>query len=442
MDEFFIVNGGYPLKGEIEVGGAKNVVLPALVAGLLTQERVILENIPLIADLFSMIHISEKLGVKINVHNHKLIIDNSHFLNQKISLEAGAKLRSSFMMIIPLLLRFGKAKIPNPGGCRIGARPVERLIEGLKSLGVKIKYKPEDGYFHAEVRRLTGTTYKFPKNSHMGTEMMMMGAALALGKTILENAALEPEVDDLIKLLNQMGAKIKRVKPRIIVIDGVKKLKGVSYKIMSDRNEAVTLAIAAIATRGDVFVKGADQKVLQFFLEKLDQAGAGWEAFKDGMRFYGKNSLRAVDVTTSCYPGFMTDWQAPWAVLMTQAQGVSRIHETIYESRFQYVLELLKMGAKISFYNPQVTNPAELYNFNLQDDKKGYYRAIKIMGPTKLHNGVLEIPDLRAGATLVLAALTASGKSFLSGIFHIDRGYEKLEERLSKLGARIQRAKE
>lgn len=442
MDDIFIVNGGYPLKGETEVSGAKNVVLPALVAGLLTQEKVLLRNVPLIADLFSMIHISEKLGVKISVNSHELTIDNSHFLNQEISLEAGAKLRTSFMMIIPLLLRFGRAKIPNPGGCRIGARPVERLIEGLESLGVKIKYSPDDGYFHAEARKLIGTTYRFPKNSHMGTEMMVMAATLALGKTILENAALEPEVDDLIKLLNQMGAKIKRVKPRTIVIDGVKKLKGTSYKIMTDRNEAVTLAIAGIATHGDILVKGADQKVLQLFLEKLDQAGAGWESLEKGIRFYWKNPLRAVDVMTSSYPGFMTDWQAPWAVLMTQANGQAKIHETIYESRFQYVLELIKMGAKISFYNPKVINPAELYNFNLQDDRKGYYRAIKIMGPTKLHNAVLEIPDLRAGATLVLAALTASGKNFLSGVSHIDRGYERFEERLVKLGAKIQRTKE
>lgn len=442
MDDFFIVNGGYPLKGEIKVGGAKNVVLPALVAGLLTEEKIVLENVPLIVDLFSMIHICETLGVKTNLSGHELTIDNNDFLNAEISLEAGAKLRTSFMMLIPLLLKFGQAKVPNPGGCRIGARPVERLVEGLESLGVKIKYNSDDGYFHAEAKKLIGTTYKFPKNSHMGTEMMLMAAVLAEEKTVLENAAQEPEVDDLIKLLNQMGAKIKRVKPRTIVIKGVKKLNGVSYKIMSDRNEAVTLAIAGIATHGDVLVKGADQKVLQLFLKKLDQAGAGWESSENGIRFYYKNALRTVDVGTSCYPGFMTDWQAPWAVLMTQANGESRIHETIYESRFQYVLELIKMGAKISFYNPVVTDPASVYNFNLKDEIKGYYHAIKITGPTKLHNAVLEIPDLRAGATLVLAALMAPGKSFLSGVSHIDRGYEKFEERLTKLGAKIQRIRE
>lgn len=442
MNDFFVVDGGYPLKGEIEVGGAKNVILPALVAGLLTDEKVVLENAPLIADLFSMIHICETLGVKTKFNNHELTIDNNGFLNAEISLEAAAKLRTSFMMVIPLILRFGKAKIPNPGGCRIGARPVERLIEGLQSLGVKVKYAPSDGYFWMEAQKLTGATYRFSKNSHMGTEMMLMAAALANGKTILENAALEPEVDDLIKLLNQMGAKIKRVRPRTIVIDGVKKLNGASYKIMSDRNEAVTLAIAAVATHGDVLVKWADQKVLSLFLEKLEKAGAGWEPLEKGIRFYYKKTLQPADITTACYPGFMTDWQAPWAVLMTQAQGVSRIHETIYESRFQYVLELIKMGAKISFYNPKVSNSNEVYNFNLKDEIKNYFHAVKIVGPTGLHNAVLEIPDLRAGATLVLAALTAPGKSYISGVEHLDRGYEKFEERLTKLGAKIKRAKE
>jgi UDP-N-acetylglucosamine 1-carboxyvinyltransferase len=235
-----------------------------------------------------------------------------------------------------------------------------------------------------------------------------------------------------------MGAKISRTKPRTIVIDGVKKLHGATLKVSPDRNEVVTFAVAAIITKGDIFIKDIQKKGLLEFLTMLEKAGGGFEEKNGGIRFYYQKELKATDVTTSFFPGFMTDWQGPWAVLMTTAKGVSSIHETIYENRFSYVNELKKMGAQITLYNPKVSNPNEFYNFNISDDKN-YFHAEKIFGPTSLHNGVINVFDLRAGATLVLAALIAKGQSAVFGIEHLDRGYEQFDKRLKTLGAEIRR---
>lgn len=438
----FIIKGGRPLKGEVSVSGAKNVALKVLIASLLTDEEVVIKNIPLITDFYRMVKIIESLGVetKIGKEKHQIVMRNKGLRKFRVPLEVGARLRTSSMVIAPLLSRLGQAQIPNPGGCRIGARPIDRHIEGLKKMGAKIKYNPEDGYFYAQAQKLAGATYRFPKNTHTGTETLILAAVLAEGETVLENAAQEREIDDLIRLLNLMGAKINRVSPRKIVIKGVEKLHRAEFKIMPDRNEAVTLAVAALATKGDVLIHGPERESLKAFFEKLDQAKAGWEPVdKNSTRFYFKDKLKAVDVTTAPYPGFMTDWQAPWAVLMTQAQGTSIVHETIFENRLAYAQELKKLGAKIEFFNPQVKNPRQFYNFNWQDNRSFYYHAIRITGPTPLHNGVLQVTDLRAGATLVVAGLVASGTSYIDGVEHIDRGYEKIEDRLRKLGAEIRR---
>jgi UDP-N-acetylglucosamine 1-carboxyvinyltransferase len=261
-------------------------------------------------------------------------------------------------------------------------------------------------------------------------------------KTTFENCAAEPEVDELINLLNQMGAKILRTKERTIVVNGVEKLGGTEFTIGPDRNEVVTFAIAAIVTQGDILIKGAECVDLSPFIQRLELAGAGVEQKKNGTRFFYKGKLTSVDVETSSYPGFMTDWQGPWAVLMTQAKGKAVIHETVYENRFGYVNELKKMGADIVLYNPEVKNPEEVYNFNLSDNNSSYFHAIQIKGPTTLHNGVVEVSDLRAGATLVLAALSAKDESVIFGVEHLDRGYEKLEERLRTLGGDIKRIRQ
>lgn len=437
--EKFIVKGGNKLKGNISVSGAKNVALKAIVAACLTDEEVIIKNIPLISDVLVMTEIVESLGGKVKINDHTLSIKVEKFCSSRIPLDRAAAVRTSFMLMIPLIIRCGKAIIPNPGGCRIGARPIDRIVDGLKLMGVDVVYDSEDGYFHASANQLIATKYFFTKNTHTGTETLILAASLAKGRTILENAAEEPEIDELIDLLNQMGANIKRVNSRTIIINGVNKLHGATFTIRPDRNEIVTFATAAIITHGDISIRNTNGEGLKKFIEKLKEAGGGVEQLKNKIRFYYKGQLRGTDVTTLPYPGFMTDWQGAWAVLMTMAEGVSIIHESVYENRFGYVSELKKMGANIKLFNPVVANPQEFYNFNLDDDKKEYSHAAEIIGPTKLHNAVVDITDLRAGATLVLSSLAAKGESIVFGIEHLDRGYEKFEERLKIIGADIRR---
>lgn len=441
--QIFIIRGGKKLKGEISVFGSKNVASKALVAACLTSEEVSIENLPLISDVVTMSDIIEHLGGKIVFKDHKITIKMENLISEKISLEKAAEIRPSFMFLAPLLARKGKAIIPNPGGCRIGARPIDRVVIGLKQMGVKIKYNNKDGYFYAEAPNgLKGTKYKFEKSTHTGTETMILAAVLAKGKTVLENAAEEPEIDELIGLLNRMGANIIREKQRRIIIEGVKKLHGASFRIVPDRNEIITFATAAILTEGEVFVKGINKRGIEEFLEMLDECGGGFEEKPNGIKFFYKGVLKPTDVTTGYYPGFMTDWQGPWVVLMTKADGVSTLHERVYENRFTYVNELKKMGAEIELFNPVVRHSEKFYNFNMKDDTKNNSHAARIYGPRKLHNGILDIADLRAGATLVLAALAAQGESVLFEIEHLDRGYEQFDKRLKKLGASIKRVVE
>ncbi len=439
--EKLVINGGKKLKGEVSIFGSKNVALKALVAACLTDEEVIIENVPLISDFLIMVDIIKELGGTVDITDHTVSVKLEKFVKDKILLDKAAEVRTSFMFLAPLLARVGKAIIPNPGGCRIGARPIDRVIDGLKSMGVHVDYDSKDGYFHAATNHqkgLFGTKYKFIKNTHTGTEAMILTAVLAKGETVLENAAQEPEVDELIDFLIKMGAKIKRTHQRTIRIEGVQKLHGATFRINPDRNEIVTFAVAAIITKGDMFIKDIQGEGLVEFLEALDKAGGGYEEKTDGIRFFYENELRPTDITTSIYPGFMTDWQGPWAVLMTTAKGSSVIHETIYENRFSYVSELKKMGAHIELFNPKVENPDDFYNFNIDDDN-GYFHAERIYGPVTLHNGVVNVSDLRAGATLVLAALAAKGESIIFGLDHLDRGYEQFDKRLRVLGADIKR---
>lgn len=435
-----IVKGGNKIRGEIKVSGAKNVAMKVILAGLLTDKPIYVENVPLISSIFGTAEIVKPLGVAVKLrNNHTMTIIGDGLKNHIVPLQLGGLYRTATMVMGPLLSRLGKATVPNPGGCRIGKRPIDRHIDGLKAMGAKIKYK--NGFFVAETNRLHGAKYRFTNNTHTGTESLILAAVLADGETVLENAAEEPEIDDLIRLLNLMGAKIRRRK-RVIAISGVKELDGAEFSVMPDRNEAVTFAIAAIATKGDLIVDGTQRVYLKSFLEKLDEACGRWEPISDSKtRFFVSPQLKSTNVTTSCYPGFMTDWQAPWALLMTQGGGISTIHETIYEDRFGYVSELRKMGAKIDFFNPKVANPQTIYNFNWKDKRNNNFQAIKIYGPQYLHNAVIDVCDLRAGATLILSSLIASGESIISGIEHIDRGYEDIEMRLSSLGAKIKRIK-
>lgn len=441
--EKFVITGGKALHGEIVLGGAKNVALKVLVASLLTDEPIRIYNLPLLRDVFFMLEVLQGLGLTYTLDGHTVTIQNNGIKNTKVPLEVGARLRTSSMVVGPLLARYGEATIPNPGGCRLGARPIDRHMEALEHMGAQINYHSDDGYFYLKAKILTGTTITFPKNTHTGTETLILAAVLAKGKTVLRNAAEEVEIDELITLLNSMGAKIIRSAKREITIEGVSSLHGAQYFIQSDRNEEVTFAIAAAVTGGDIVIKSSRRSSLNAFLTVFRKSGGRYEEIDETTtRYLAGKEICATDIVTTPYPGFMTDWQAPWAVFMTQAKGTSMIHETVFESRFSYVGELKKMGAMIDFFDPPVDNPEKFYNFNWEDRVNGYHQGIKIHGPTDLHNAVLEINDLRAGATLVLAALIAKGESYVHGIEQIDRGYEELEIKLKSAGANIRRIKE
>ena len=441
MDKYTI-KGGKKLKGEVRVIGAKNAALKALVAACLTDKEVIIHNVPLISDFYVMIDIMKELGADVKLSGHTVKIQMKSFSQISIPLDKAVLARTSSMFIAPLLARSGEAIIPNPGGCRLGARPIDRTINGIKQMNVGITYHSEDGYFHAKTKGLIGTKYHFKKNTHTGTETLILAAVLAHGTTILENAAEEPEIDDIINLLNRMGANVARTGNRQITINGVDKLHGAEYTISPDRIEVATFAVAALVTGGDVFIKDANKTDISLFLERLRLTGAGIEEREDGIRFFSTGTLNAVDVTTGIHPGFLTDWQALWGVLMTQAKGMSIIHETVFEDKLGYIEDLQRMGAKVKLFRPVVKNPEKVYNFNLDDDNPENFHAVKISGPTALHNAVMTTLDIRAGAAVVLAALCAKGKSTIFGIEKLDRGYEEFEKRLQELGADIKRIKD
>ncbi len=441
--EKFIITGGKKLSGRISVSGSKNMALKALVASCLTDEEVVIKNIPLISDFTVMSDIIRELGGDVEIKDHVAKIRFKKIKKTKISLDKAGTVRTSSMFLAPLLARENRAIIPNPGGCRIGTRPIDRIIKGIKRMGVKVRYQSKDGFFHLDSSGgLQAVRYEFEKNTHTGTETMIILSVLVKGKTVLENAAQEPEIDDLILLLNLMGADIKRTAPRTIVVNGVEKLYGTEFSIPFDRNEIVTFAIAGLITQGSIFINNINTKGLEDFIKVFKEVGGGVDVKKDGIKFYYKNKLKPSRVKTTFYPGFMTDWQGPWTVAMTQADGKSIVHETVYENRLGYIDELSKMGADIDLFNPKVKNPQNFYNFNFEDNKPEYKHAARIKGPIRLHNAVINITDLRAGATLALASLIASGQSIIYGVEHLDRGYERFDKRLKILGANIKRRKE
>lgn len=433
----YIIKGGNKLSGEVTISGAKNVALKAIVAACLTDEKVILENVPKISDVHYMLELVRNFGGKVEEYNGSVSIEVLNISNVRLSLDTAIKMRTSSLFFAPFIARCGKAEIPNPGGDKIGARRIDMHIEGLEKIGVKVTSK-DDGFFYAKAKRLKGTTYRFKKNTHTGTEQMLLISVMAEGKTVLENSAREPEIDELIELLNKMGANIKRIHDRTIEINGVKRLKGTRFRIKPDRNEAVTFAIASALTGGNIWLKNVDSEGLKVFFDEFKKVGGKIEENSSGgMRFYITDKIKTSNIETGIYPGFMTDWQGPWCVLMTQAEGESTIHETIYEDRFQYVHELKKMGANIELYNPKIKDPDNFYNFNYEDCTSDTKHAAHIKGATVLNNAVLTMMDLRAGATLVLAALIARGESVIYGVEQIERGYEKFDERLRNLGASI-----
>ena len=418
----FVITGGHPLSGEVRIAGAKNAVLKMMAAAVLTDDRCTLRNVPKISDVAILREVMTDIGFDVRRVNGDALELQAHDVAWPfVPLEAALKMRASFILLGPMLTRFGRVILPNPGGDRIGRRPVNFHVAAMEQMGASIVYR--NGYYFASAPTggLRGAHIQFPIVTVMGTENAMLAATLAQGTTVIDNAAREPEVDDLIAMLDAMGARIRRTAERRIEVEGVASLRGADHRVLGDRLEAETFAIAAAITRGEVTLTGIKPEHLASFLEVCDRMGVVHEAdaAASTLRILPSHGpLRAVDVQTDPYPGFATDFQAPLSVLLTQATGVSTVHETIFEDRMDHARELVKMGASIE----------------LVDERRA-----RITGPTPLHGAEVGIADLRAGATLILAALAATGTSVISGIEHVDRGYEQIEAKLVALGAQINR---
>lgn len=431
MKRFYKIRGGVSLKGEVQISGAKNAATKEIVASLLSSGICVLKNVPKIGDVETTIKICESLGVKFSWQDDSTLkIDSSNLKTHKVGERYSGKNRIPILLFGPLLHRFGKAEVPVLGGCEIGARPVGFHIEGLEKLGAKIECG-KDTYI-ATAKKLHGAIIELPFPSVGATENLLIASSLAFGTTVIKNAAIEPEVVDLALFLQAMGAIIRLDTDRTWIVEGVEDLRPAEHIVINDRIEAASFAIAAVVTGGDVLVKGADQLHMLTFLNWLRRAGGEFKIEKEGIRFLGKkNGLKPVALSTGVHPGFMTDWQQPFTILLTQANGVSIVHETVYENRFGYTEALNKMGANIQLFNNCLGEQCWFLN-------KGFPHSAVISGPTPLAARDIEIPDLRAGFSYIVAALLASGESKLYNIEHIERGYSNIKEKFKALGAKIE----
>jgi UDP-N-acetylglucosamine 1-carboxyvinyltransferase len=412
----FLITGGKPLNGTVVIDGAKNSALSIMAACLLSSEVSILENVPRLKDVYSMIEVIKILGVKVEwIDNTTLSIDPDDFNNYEAPYELVKTMRASFLVMGPLLARLRKAKISLPGGCAIGARPVDFHLKGFRALGANIT--TEEGYIKAEANRLRGSDIYIDFPSLGATENIMMAASLAEGTTIIENAAKDPEVIELGNFLNKMGAQIEGLGNDIVSINGVRKMKGAHYRIIPDRIEAGTYMVAAAITGGNVEIKNVNPYYLKSCLVKLEEAGLNVDIDSEIAYISDPEGIKSVDIKTMPFPGFPTDMQAQFMALMTIANGTSIITENVFENRFAHAGDLRRMGADIKI--------------------EGRNSIIK--GVKKLSAAPVMASDLRGGAALVLAALVAEGITEISRIYHIDRGYVKLEEKLKALGANIKR---
>ncbi len=415
MNQFHI-EGPNRVTGTIEAGGAKNATLPAMAASLLTDEPLELRRVPRVRDIRTMARLLTHLGVDNEADDEvvRLCPTGAEDLDDA-PYELVKEMRASVLVLGPLLARRGRARVSLPGGCAIGVRPIDQHLAGLEALGAEVAL--EHGYVTAQARQLTGARYRFGMPTVGGTENLIMAATLARGTTRLENCAREPEIVDLAELLNAMGARIKGAGQETVEIEGVETLSGTAHTIIPDRIEAGTYLVAAAMTSGDVTVAGSRAADLAPLLEKLAEAGCRFEQLEDGIHLSRDGELRARDIVTAPHPGFPTDLQAQYMALMTQAEGVSTICETVFENRFQHVPELGRMGAKIEI--------------------DGSYA--RVYGPSPLSGAKVMATDLRASACLVLAGLAADGQTVVDRIYHLDRGYERMEQKLTTLGARVER---
>ena len=410
------VFGASKLKGEIRISGSKNASLPILAATLLSEKKIILSNLPKVKDIETMIYLLTSLGSKININKDKIEIDNSKISKTVAPYELVKTMRGSILVLGPLLARFQNVKCSMPGGCNLGLRPIDIHLKALAKLGVK--YKIIKGYVHAKAPKgLIGTKIKFPKISVGATENIIIAASLAKGKTILSNCAIEPEIKDLVNFLNKMGCKITWIGRREVKIIGVKKFKEVTYKVMFDRIEAGTMLIAAAMNEGNLKITEIKPNIIKKEISILKKIGAKIKIIDNKIEIKGSKKIKNINLTTSPFPGFPTDLQAQMMVLLCKANKKSIITEDIFENRFMHVAELKRMNAKIEI--------------------KG--NKAFIQGRSTFQSAELMATDLRASVSLVLAALCAKGKSTISRIYHLDRGYESIENKLNKAGAKIKR---
>jgi UDP-N-acetylglucosamine 1-carboxyvinyltransferase len=418
VEKKFLIKGGIPLEGEVEIAGYKNSAGAVLAASLLTDEPSIIDNLPKCTDILNEIEILKKIGAKITwLNERKIKIEPKDIDPEKIPFDLFEKMRISVLLIPPLLLRFKKIKVPHPGGDKIGLRPITTHLEAFEDF--EIKFEEKGGFYYFEApRKLKGKEIVLSEFSVTATENVMMLAALAEEKTTIQIAATEPQVQDLGRFLEKMGVKIKGLGTHTIEIEGKKKLKGIEFKVSPDLIEAVTFFIAFAITEGEGKIKNVNPGHLTIFLKKMKEIGVNFEVKKREILVKKSKNFKATRIQTLPYPGFLTDFQPMTAVLLTQAKGKSLIHEPLYENRFQHLHELRKMGADI-----EITDP---------------HRAL-IFGKTQLIGNKIKSTDIRSGAALVLAALTAKGESIVEGIEQIERGYERFDEKLKKLGAKIER---
>lgn len=419
MDKIHIV-GGTPLKGTIQISGAKNAALPLMAASLLSREPLVLKNTPGLADIKNMIELLSQHGVVASQEKDVLTLNAANITNLRAPYEIVRKMRAAVLVLGPLLARFGEAVVSLPGGCAIGTRPVDLHIKGLEAMGAEILI--EEGYIFAKVKdRLKGADIEFPLVSVGATENLLTAACLAEGTTRLINAAMEPEVVDLANCLVAMGAKIKGIGTSTMEIEGVKSLHGTTHHVLPDRIETGTYAIAAGITGGEIDLMGTDISLLPSFVETLRSAGVEMTAIPGGIRAKATSpSPISVHMETQPYPGFATDLQAQFMALMVLGNGQSQIHETIFENRFMHVSELLRFGANISVEGSVAT----------------------VTGVSELKGAPVMATDLRASVSLILAALAAKGESTIHRVYHLDRGYEAIEQKLSACGATIWRSKD
>jgi UDP-N-acetylglucosamine 1-carboxyvinyltransferase len=415
----FLIKGGAKLSGEILVKGAKNSALKIIPASILSKKPITIKNLPEIEDVDRSLELLESLGATVTKTKTSVTIDTSKIKDSVLEAKLADKFRGSIMFVGPMLARYGEVKFPHPGGCVIGAggRPIDLFLEGYEAFGAKVE-EEHGQFYHIKANKLKPANYFFPFVSVTATESMLMTASIIPGKTVLKNCAMEPEIEALADYLNKQGAKIKGAGSPTIIIEGTRNLKAGIFNVIPDRIETGSFAIMAAATNSEITIKNCNPEHIMTLLTVLKKVGVNFETGKNYIKMKKSGKLTACDIKTHEYPGFATDLQSPYVVLMTQANGTSLIHETIYDGRLIWTDMLCQMGAEINMCDPH---------------------RIVVQGPSKLHGKHLVSPDLRAGIALVIAGLVADGETEIDNIYQIDRGYEKLEERLQNIGAKIKR---